>query len=623
LRFATKLTGLLVLTSVLPVVASGLVSSSLSSSIVEEKVLDLQSGLAVQTAGHVESWFARVVENLKRSASYLPLEESKDEELPALLGVPFRQMSYTTALVLLDEKGVSLAPPVYLSAGIKGKLPEDLGDRPRLSESDLELLSKNIPVKLALERGVALGPPHVASDGDVRIACALRLDREGGGPKRVLVAEVTLEPVRRILKMAGHYRGRVHLVDAGGLIVTSSDPGSVGKKYGGQGEGLRSSRHRDAKGEEMLGAASPVASLGWLIALEQPLASALAAPRRLALVTLGWTGLCLLFALLGSLYLSRGVTGPVRTLAAAAQRIREGDFEARAPKVGGGELDQLADSFNSMIDAVQQAVRVITDQKRALERWNRELKIRVEDRTREVKDALEQVIRSQKLGAVGELGAGLAHELNNPLAAIMATSQLMLLDLPKDDPNRENLQHIGEQVLRLSHIVQNLLRFSETPAGVEFHPISTIELLQSVGTLVESKLKEQKVELVFELPEKLPRVMGSLDELRQALLHILHNAIQAMPEGGVLTVNAREVEEAVRIAIRDTGTGIPEHLLSRIFEPFFGIEKTETHRPGLGLSVAQKIINEHQGKLSVRSTLGEGTEFAILLPGFRQELHLK
>jgi signal transduction histidine kinase len=366
--------------------------------------------------------------------------------------------------------------------------------------------------------------------------------------------------------------------------------------------------------------------LGFAVLLEQPARAALGTARQLWLYTVLWTLVCLALAVAGGFLLGRGVTQPVQDLAAAAARIEGGDYGATVP-VGASarkdELAQLGRAFNEMAAAVARSMQVIQTQKDELQTWNEELHRRVEERTREVQEAIQQVIRSQKLGALAELGAGLAHELNNPLTGIMGLAQLGLLDLPARHAQREPLQQIVDQCKRMRDIVQNLQRFSLTPENVEHAPLDIATLCDSVITLAGSAIEEGKVVVERSFPPDLPRVVGNADELQQMLLHLVHNAVRAMPSGGKLVLAGREVEEAVRLTIADTGKGIPATHLERIFEPFFAADKTETHRPGLGLSVAHRIVSEHHGRITVRSKPGEGTEFAVVLPGRRQELHLK
>ena len=634
MRFATKVTLLLAAVSAVPVAASGVISATMSSDAVRGQTGALQAALAAQTAAHVESWFARVVDDLRRATRYLPLGGSSRDEVAALLRLPFRQLDDVTALVLLDGRGQAIVAPVHVAT--VGPVPDDLGRRPRLQPADLGLFSRQVPLGAALRSAAAFGPPYRSSAGHGRIVCAVRIDpgsTELGPAPWVLAAEVSLDRAARILRSSGI--GRAFLLDRAGrqIAVSGATPAAGSPRAAGSdadhsrqppltgGQGLD---YRGLDGVEVLGTARAVGGLGFTVLLEQPVVAALATARRLWLHTAAWCLICLVLALGGGVYLGRGVARPVRDLGQAAARLQAGDYTAKVPvpRGLGDELDQLGCAFNDMAAAVEESMRVIREQKGQLERWNEELQQRVEERTREVQDALQQVIRSQKLGAVAELGAGLAHELNNPLAGIMGLAQIAMLDLPAGHPQREPMQQIVEQGRRMRDIIRSLQRFSETPENPE-HVVVDLEAVcaRAIG-LASGSLAEAKVAVELDFAPALPQVQGDPEELGQVVLHLVRNAIRAMPEGGSLRLCAREVEGAVRLRVSDTGKGIPPSQLERIFEPFYAPDKTQSHRPGLGLSVVHRVVSEHHGKITVRSQVGAGTEFTVVLPGRRRELHL-
>jgi two-component system, NtrC family, sensor kinase len=614
-RYSTKIIALLVLVSVAPVAASGIVAAALGGEAIEVQTRQLQRGLAAQTAGHVQSWFATAVADLERASAYLPFEQTSGAELSELVRVPFRQLENVSALALIDGAGKALAPPVYVP--VQGSdVPRDLRNRPRLSAKDLEILSKNIPVAAAQRHKVAFGPTYRNAKGQARIVCAARVDRLPGGG--VLAAELSLERVSSILKLGAKYTERAYLLDDKGVVVVGTRPGSAGASLARlpllARQGALDGAYRSDDGTEVIGSLGQVKLLRWRVLLEQPRHQALAMVKRLQRYTLIWTALCLLLAVGGGIFLGRGVTRPVQALATAAGKMQAGDYDVQVPADGRDELSRLAAAFNAMASSVK-------EQKVELQRWNEELQRRVDEQTREVSDALDQVIRSQKLGAIGELAAGFAHELNNPLAGIMGLAQLVQLQLPKDDEKRAHIDQLIEQAHRISEVAQNLQRFCETPEGVRFAPTEIGEVCRGALSLAESALKAGEIAVELSIDEGLPRVRANADQLRQALLHLVHNAVRAMPEGGTLAVQARAVKGAVRIEVIDSGTGIPAKQLDRIFEPFYAADKTETHRPGLGLSVVSRIVTEHEGQISVRSSPGK-TEFAISLPGVREDLHL-
>jgi signal transduction histidine kinase len=612
MRYPSKVALLLVLVAVVPVVAGGLVSARLSRRVLAGEVEGLQRELARAAAAHADDWFAGVPRDMQRAASYLPFDRAAPAEQEALLRVLYRQLSYVTALVLADREGKALCNPVYLSSSERATIPADLAGRYRLKRKDVERLSRKIPVELALRRGVAFGPPYRSEDHTQRMVCALAFGK--GGARRLLAVEISLGHVHQILARAAARGFAASLVDQAGnrVLVTTSRAGIAVRPPPGEPMVKRYT----VEGQEQLATVARVHTLGWGVLLEQSIAQALGPVRHLGWYTMGWTALCLVLAVAGGVYISRGVTRPVQVLARAARTIEKGDYDLRVEPASGDEVGQLARAFNDMAAA-------ITKHRDELEQLNAELQKRVEERTRQVHDALEQVIRSQKLGAVGELSVGIAHELNNPLTGILGMSQLVQSTLGREDERWEHLQDVIDQARRMNEIIDGMRRFAESPGDAERVPLDVERLCRETLELGAGSLRDSDVEAKLSVDRPLPRVRGSAPDLQQALLHLIYNAIGAMPGGGRLTLRASAVEGAVSIVVKDSGVGIPEAALAKVFEPFYAPDKVKTHRPGLGLSVVDRIVREHGGQINVHSREGEGTEFSIYLPGLREEFHLR
>lgn len=623
MRFGTKVMVLLVVVATAPLAAAGLVSTYLSNDAVEQQTHRLQQQVADQMARHIDGWLDGVVEGLRRTAAYLPLEQIEDrDDLAAMLWVPFRQLDHVTAIALLDSSGKAMVPPVYLAADAHG-VASDLKGRPRLTAEDVTAMARNVPLKLAIQHGAALGPAYRSRSGAMRLVCAVRVDRV---PERaVLAAEISLHRVRQVLDTGGSERALAYLVDPEGVVMVRSrdlpdERAQLDLKR--LGAAIRAHDPYSHRHAELLGALSRVNIVdGWVL-LEQPLDSALGPTRRLLLYAGLWTLLCLVLAVWGGAYVARGVSRPVDRLARAAQRIQDGDYDARAGVQGDDELARLGRAFDAMADAVGQAVAQVEQQREELRQLNEELQHRVEERTREVHDALEQVIRSQKLGAVGELAAGLAHEVNNPLAGVMGLCELLRGELAADDPRRETVDEMLDQAGRIRDVLRGLQRFAERPEGVEHDLLDLRPVCRDALELSTGALEPGALEVDCELPDELPRVRGSADDLRLVVLQLVQNAVRAMDGRGRLTVTLRAVEGAVRLTVTDTGKGIPADEQARIFEPFYATDKTRTRRPGMGLAVVHRIVSEHHGQIAVRSTPGH-TEFGVTLPGQREERHLE
>jgi len=235
----------------------------------------------------------------------------------------------------------------------------------------------------------------------------------------------------------------------------------------------------------------------------------------------------------------------------------------------------------------------------------------VEDIT-DFKRLLEQTIQSEKLAEVGRLSAGIAHEVNNPLAVISYAAQLLLREESLPPFEKELAERIDSEVDRLKALTGSLLSFSRAREMVR-RETDLNEVLRDVLRLVRYELNRHSIRLEESYAE-LPVIQADPNKLKQVLINLLMNATQAMPEGGALSVRTAPVAgEEVEVVISDTGPGIPPEVRERIFEPFFST-KREGEGTGLGLYICRNIVVEHQGRLAVESEPGRGATFRMILP---------
>ncbi|MBI2646073.1 MAG: response regulator [Deltaproteobacteria bacterium] len=227
-----------------------------------------------------------------------------------------------------------------------------------------------------------------------------------------------------------------------------------------------------------------------------------------------------------------------------------------------------------------------------------------------------QLIQSEKMAAIGHLASSLAHELNNPLTGITALAQLLNKELDKKDPHFSDISEIERASLRCKEIIENLLDFSEKTKSSKKTWTSINDILEATLPLIQySRKAEQPIHIVKHLAEPLPKIKANPNELQQVFFNLLLNALQAMPEGGNLSITTQydPQKSAVQIKIKDTGIGIPKENISKIFDPFYST-KEKTHGTGLGLTVSYGIIKDHQGKIEVQSQLKKGSLFKVTLP---------
>ena len=232
----------------------------------------------------------------------------------------------------------------------------------------------------------------------------------------------------------------------------------------------------------------------------------------------------------------------------------------------------------------------------------------------------EQIVQTEKLTSLGLLAAGVAHEVNTPLAVISNYIQMLAKQLPSGDPRQQLIEKIVKQTFRASEIVNNLLNFSRTGAA-EFTEVNLNAVIEEMLSLVAHPFRTAQVQVTRNLQGELPAVLGSSNQLQQVFLNLFMNARDAMPSGGMLEVRSKAFNGSVEVEITDTGAGIPRENLNRIFDPFF-TTKSSGRGTGLGLSVSYGIIKEHAGKVEVRSTPGKGTSFRLEFPVARKAVHV-
>jgi two-component system NtrC family sensor kinase len=231
---------------------------------------------------------------------------------------------------------------------------------------------------------------------------------------------------------------------------------------------------------------------------------------------------------------------------------------------------------------------------------------------RALRDTQEQLLQSEKLAAMGRLTSQIAHELNNPLYGIMNTLELLKTEIPADNKRRKILEMALSETIRLSDLLRKMLSFSK-PDQEERHPVDINSVLDEILLLHEKQLKENDINMEVSFAEGLNLVIASKNQLRQVFLNMVANARDAMPEGGTLAVVTGSDNDKVFVDISDTGTGIREEHLDKIFDSFF-TTKGEVKGVGLGLSVCYGFIKDHGGDIEVKSRVGEGTTFIISLP---------
>ena len=241
-----------------------------------------------------------------------------------------------------------------------------------------------------------------------------------------------------------------------------------------------------------------------------------------------------------------------------------------------------------------------------------EANIQLKKEISERKQLQNQLIRSERLAGVGELAAGIAHEIRNPLGNISSSAQICLDKYKPGKEIKKFLEIIQEDSGKANAIIKGLLDFAN-PRELNFKSGSICNVIKNVITSVNARCWEKKIKIANNCKEQLPGILLDTKWLEQAFLNLFLNSINAMPDGGKLTVNVEDDEKSKQliITVEDTGTGISKTDLSKIFDPFFS---TKEEGVGLGLSLCHQIIGDHKGKIEIESQINKGTKVFVTLP---------
>ena len=300
---------------------------------------------------------------------------------------------------------------------------------------------------------------------------------------------------------------------------------------------------------------------------------------------------------------------PISQLMEGIKEMAKGQLNTRIDLRSRDELFELSQAFNQMA----------VDLKGARERMIREAETKLE---------LERSLRqSEKLATVGQLASGLAHEIGTPLNIIGGRVELTKSSLEDKEEAQKNLDIISNQTIRIKKIIEDLLGFVRKKKPEET-TVAVAALLETILNFVEHQIKKQKVQVEMNVEENLPPVKGDPDQLQQVFLNLIVNAIQSMPTGGTLRISASQVytqkkgleksqrQYYVAVCIEDTGTGMKREVIQDIFNPFFTTKEKGT---GLGLTISQGIVRDHEGWIDIESEMGKGSTFRIYLPASRKD----
>jgi two-component system NtrC family sensor kinase len=328
------------------------------------------------------------------------------------------------------------------------------------------------------------------------------------------------------------------------------------------------------------------------------------------------------------------VGNPIQKLVEAMSQAEKGDLEAEAHIRSRDELGELGRHFNRMLKTIRETHEQNVQLLSQVSQFNEELTKKIEAATSELAkrneelkllnealfESQRQLGQSEKLAALGQVAGTMAHQIGTPLNSISGYIQLILLDGHLQPTDRDRLKIIESQLDRLAESVKNLLSFTQQPKP-QLRVLDVNGVLEDLIHLSEPWLHSRNVRVLSSLSSNVPLVRGDSTHLQTLFLNLITNALDAMPNGGLLMIRTREIqpqpssgnERWLEISITDTGIGITEESKKRIFDPFYTTKKMG-EGTGLGLAICENIIKEHSGRLDVESEVGKGSTFFVYLP---------
>ncbi len=417
--------------------------------------------------------------------------------------------------------------------------------------------------------------------------------------------------VQSILEAVGGYHNiqQVKIFSPTGVILKSSRRGTIGRKVDAstqkwflegkfkkpikrRSEGIFSVLFPIENTEPCMHCHGSKAKLNGVLSVEVSMAQTQEKVGELSKTMFLWAfGITAVLAISLSLFLTRFVTTPIQDLMRTMERAERG-LEARVEVRSADDIGRLGEAFNSLLSKLERA-------RRRVERYH-----------------YEQMKRADRLASIGEMAAGIAHEIKNPLAGIAGVIQVLKKDLPPGDQKRSVLEEVLSQVERMDKAVRNLLSFARPPEP----KMTLVDINEVIGKLLDflaPQFAKYAITSERKFASGIPWLSLDPDLMQQAFLNIALNAIQAMPEGGKFTAETRiaspaaDVPGQVTVIFTDTGKGISQENVSKIFSPFFTTRQQGT---GLGLSITQRIIEQHGGEINVASQQSKGASFTITMP---------
>jgi len=545
---------------------------------------DLTSVITMHVAEEADSILRGHNEKLRVFARLMAERGLTQEQKAAMMKKLFEEFTEFIMIARYDEQGEKVT--VYDSEALReaGLAKEDYS-------------RDALPLDLIYEGRPFIENSTLSAKLPTFTMAVAETQRKEGARPAVVSAVVRLDS---LLKLAGRSRVfETFLIDNSGSYLAHTNTGKVISRHkesglptlqefrGGQNIGT--THEYSYAGVQMVGGLARVEFGGLVAGVQIPKSTAYLTAKVLFSSLMGVSFALLIASVLLSLFWSRRITRPLEKLSDATKELGRGEFNIHIERTSNDEIGHLAESFNQMAS---------------------ELSIR----EKALNEAQAQLVQSEKMAAFGQLGAGIAHEVKNPLAGILGFAQLSLRKTEKDSPLHKNLLQIEKETRRCKTIIENLLKFARQEK-VQYAATDINRVVQDSIDIMGHQLGIHQIKVEKDLSANLPEIMANGNQIQQVLMNFMLNSQQAMNgnPGTVRLETALADAENIEIRVKDNGPGIPKEIQTKIFEPFF-TTKPAGQGTGLGLSVSYGIIKDHGGIIRIVSQQGEGTLFIITLP---------
>ena len=444
-------------------------------------------------------------------------------------------------------------------------------------------------------------------------------------PVGVITGKISLNGLSSMLSMEFPSTGKsaAAVVASDGFLIAHSNPKEVFKPDARMSDDIlkiittQSNEKGGGEialtdGSRLLGAYSDIKDLGWVVYVQQPVESAYATAAEMKTQIFRVFLYVVFFTVLLSLAVAGHIAQPVRLLREAADRLGRGQFEDMPEMMTtNDEIGDLAQTFLTMSESLKEKTGELIHAKQELEKFTKFLEKRVDARTRELKAAQDELIKKERLAAIGQMASVVGHEIRKPLAVINNSIYFIKTKLGQgQEPDAKIAKHIKiieSEIQQANGIINEILTYSQR----ELKPERV-----SLNAWLEELLFVYPFPAHIRLDKQLDAANPPLDfdvvEMQQAIRNLIGNGIEVMPGGGAVRIRTVMADAGtVMLEIGDTGSGIPPDVLDKIFAPFF---TTKARGTGLGLAVVRKVIERHSGRVDVESVVGQGTTFKLFLP---------